>query len=145
MTNLNASATRAFSDLVGEPKVALSMDEFAQAVRHALRDLHRPLALRENPLLFSRLIAHRVGSRATVEERVVALHRIVRQAAEALRDAPRAKRVFPVLEATYLVEAPPQEVVSEELDLPFSTYRYQLKQAVTRVVERLWQAQIVAH
>jgi hypothetical protein len=126
------------------PVVALSFDGFARAARRALRDLHEWRALRESPLLYSRLVIAEAGLEATVEDRVAALRRLVRDAAAELRAAPRAARFFSTLEATYLVPAPAQEVVAERMGVPFTTYRYRLTRAVDRVVELLWQREIGA-
>jgi hypothetical protein len=125
------------------PVVALSLEGFAQAIRHALRDLQRPLALRQNPLLHSRLVASLVGPDPSLEDRLAALQRTIREAAEAVRTAPRGAKLFRALEETYLRSAP-QEIAAERLELPFSTYRYQVTQAVARVVDLLWQREIGA-
>jgi hypothetical protein len=126
------------------PSVALSLEGFTSAMQRALRDLHRPLSLRMNPLLYSRLVSSRISPEVALEERVAVLRKIVREAVERFRQLPRAHKLVRALEATYLVESPAQEIVAERLGLPFSTYRYQLTRAVSRVVDLLWEAEIGA-
>jgi hypothetical protein len=84
------------------------------------------------------------GAGAALEDRIEALRTTLRTAASALCAAPRAEKLHRALAATYLVDAPPQEVVAERLGVPFSTYRYQLTRAVALVVERLWEHEIGA-
>ena len=125
-----------------EQVIVLDADKFAEAVREALKSLHRPLALRESPLLRSRLVVNRVGLQAETGQRVDALQQAIREAGDLLRAAPRDVKFFRVLHHTYFQPATTQEMAAEVLDLPFSTYRRHLKSAIERLTEYLWQQEI---
>ena len=112
------------------PVLALSQPEFAAAARQALRDLHRPDALAENPLQRARMT------------RGEALAELVEQAVAALRADPRNAKLARALERTYLRPAPTQEAAAEVLGLPFSTYRRHLVRGVERVVDWLWHREL---
>jgi hypothetical protein len=102
----------------------LSRAVFAEAVRVALRDLHRPDRLGASPLAGSALgpdvRRHLVAAIARVGEE------------------PKGAPLRRVLDRTYLRPAPSQEAAAEVLGLPFSTYRRHLGRAVERVVDQLW-------
>jgi hypothetical protein len=132
------AGTAAAEEPAPPPIVALSLEDFGRAVHRALRNLDSPLALADSPLLYARLVAGRLGADPSPADRIAMLQRIVRDAAEELRAAPRAEKLHRALAATFLVGAPPQEEVAERLGLPFSTYRYQLTRALVLIVERLW-------
>lgn len=118
--------------------LVLSQPEFADAVRLALRDYHRPAALAGNPLLRSRLIAEQSGA----EPGPARLQALLREAAEALRATPRGQKLYRALWHTYFEPAATQELAAELLDLPFSTYRYHLTGATRQVIEWLWQREL---
>ena len=122
--------------------VALSQEEFTQAVRDALRDLARPPALRRNPLLRSRLVLERAGMSSTEQERVEVLRAQIKQTVESLQSTPRENKLYRALYHTYLRPAATQEQAAEVLDLPFSTYRRHLQSGVVRVAELLWQDEL---
>jgi hypothetical protein len=121
-----------------EPQpVVLSEPEFADAVRQALKDVRIPDRLAESPLLFSRV------ARDQADEAVPAtLQALLRAAATALTGNPRDLKLHRVLWHTYFEPAASQEAAAELLDLPFSTYRYQLGKAQERVVAWLWQREL---
>ena len=127
-----------------EQLIVLDTDRFAEAVRDALKNLHRPLALRENPLLRSRLVVEKVGLQVDPGQRVATLQAAIHGAGELLRAAPRDIKFYRVLHHTYFQPATTQEMAAEVLDLPFSTYRRHLKSAVERLTEYLWQQEISA-
>jgi hypothetical protein len=118
--------------------VVLSEQEFAAAVRDALRDFSRPSALRANPLVHSRLVVERAGPSGEVPERVSALLSAIKTAAEQLQQSPKEAKLYRALYHTYIQPAPTQEQAAEMLDLPFSTYRRHLKSAIERLTEILW-------
>jgi hypothetical protein len=118
--------------------VVLSEQEFAAAVRDALRDFSRPSALRANPLVHSRLVVERAGPSSEVPERVSALLAAIKTSAEQLQQSPKEAKLYRALYHTYIQPAPTQEQAAEMLDLPFSTYRRHLKSAIERVTEILW-------
>ena len=100
---------------------------FADAVRHALKDLSRPDRLATSTLLSTSLAA-------TGPELREALTAVI----ESLQSHPRDRKLFRALDRTYLHPAPTQELAAELLGLPFSTYRRHLTDGVKRVVAVLW-------
>lgn len=121
------------------PLVVLSEPDFTAAVRDALRDFTRVGALRNNPLLHSRLISENAGSNSEMAERVTVLQSLIRRASDQLQQSGRESKLYRVLYHTYLHPAPTQEQAAELLDLPFSTYRRHLRAAVEHIAELLWQ------
>jgi AAA ATPase domain len=120
------------------PELALSRVEFADAVRRGLRDLHRPQALAENPLLRARAVREACGERPPPE----ALADLLERAVDAMRADPRDAKLLRALDRTYLRPAPTQEAAAELLGLPFSTYRGHLTRGIERVVDWLWQREL---
>jgi energy-coupling factor transporter ATP-binding protein EcfA2 len=121
------------------PLLVLSQPEFDQSVRQALRDLRRPDLLVRNPLLRTRLVHDRAGSRQPSAAVVEAL---VRAAANSLREHPRDDKLFRAVDRTYLHPAATQERAAAVLGLPFSTYRRHLTKGVDRVVAWLWDQEV---
>jgi hypothetical protein len=115
-----------------EDALALSHEDFTDAVRQALRDLHRPDLLARNPLVRTRLAPS--GPEA--------LASLMRSAVDTLREHPRDDKLLRALERTYLRPAPTQEAAAEVLGLPFSTYRRHLSQGVQRVTAWLWEREL---
>jgi hypothetical protein len=115
------------------PMLALSHAEFAEAVREALKDLHRDAALAASPLLSARIARDR-----SEEPAPGALRELIFDAVASLRADPRDEKLARALVRTYLRPAGTQEAAAELLDLPFSTYRRHLKRGVERVTELLW-------
>jgi hypothetical protein len=113
------------------PLLALSQVAFAEAVRDALRDLHRPAALATNPLQQSRVVREHGALTELLDETI----------AELAVD-PRDAKLHRALVRTYVRPAPTQEAAAEVLGLPFSTYRGHLTRGIDRVVERLWQREL---
>jgi len=116
----------------------LSQVEFAQAVRQALRDVTRPHLLAQNPLVNTRLVS-KGGPR---EEAVLRLQEMLRHAAATLLTNPKDAKLHRALWATYFEPAPTQEQAAEQLDIPFSTYRYHLSKGLDRVIAWLWQREL---
>jgi hypothetical protein len=119
-------------------ELALSQPEFIEAVRRALRDLHRPGALAANPLMRSRAARDRAGPAPTPE----AIRDLLADAIDALRVDPRDAKLHRALARTYVRPAQTQELAADALGLPFSTYRRHLTRGVERVVEWLWQREL---
>ena len=119
------------------PALALSRPEFADAVRGALRDLHRPAALAANPLARARFTGGPDPDGAAA-----ALRRLIEQALAGATADPRDAKLARALDRTYLHPAPTQEAAAELLGLPFSTYRGHLTRGIERVVDRLWQREL---
>lgn len=118
--------------------VALSEPEFAEAVRQALKEFRRPDLLAHSPLVRSRCVRDRTSQ----EPKAGDLQALLRQSAETLTATPKLQKLYRVLWHTYFEPAPTQEAAAELLDLPFSTYRYQLGKAVERVIGWLWQQEL---
>lgn len=118
--------------------VALSEPEFAEAVRTALRDLRRPDLLAQNPLLRSRCVRERSDEEPTP----ATLQTLLREGAGLLTATPKLQKLHKVLWHTFFEPAPTQEAAAELLDLPFSTYRYQLSKAVDAITSWLWQLEV---
>jgi hypothetical protein len=134
---LGGEAPPPTSGLESAPVLALSRPEFADAVRRALRDLHRPGALATNALTRTRMVRER-GELPPSE----ALREQLNEAIDALRADPRGDKPVRALERTYLRPAPTQEAAAELLGLPFSTYRGHLTRGLERVVEVMWQREL---
>lgn len=125
-----------------KPLLVLSEADFGSAVRDALRDFTQADILRTNPLLHSRLIIERTGSHAREADRAAALQSLIRETADRLRESHRMGKAYKALYHTYFQPAPTQEQAAELVDLPFSTYRRHLKNAITWLTETLWQMEV---
>ncbi|HEX6417729.1 MAG TPA: AAA family ATPase [Acidimicrobiales bacterium] len=119
--------------------LVLSQADFADAVRQALRDLHRPDLLERNPLLRTRLASDCAG---TGRPDAGVLAALVRDAVDGLRQHPRDDKLLRAVDRTYLRPSPNQEAAAEVLGLPFSTYRRHVARGVERIVARLWDQEI---
>jgi hypothetical protein len=118
--------------------LVLSQSEFTDAVRRALRDLHRRDLLGRNPLLRTRLLREQCGG----EPDAAALADLMRAAAETLGAHPRDDKRLQAVEKTYLSPAGTQEAAARRLGLPFSTYRRHLSEGVERIVSWLWDREL---
>jgi hypothetical protein len=118
--------------------VALSEPEFAGAARQALKDMRAPDLLARNPLLRSRCLRDQAGAEATPAH----LQALLREGAAFLAANAKTQKLHRVLWHTYFEPAPTQEAAAELLDLPFSTYRYQLGKALERLIGWLWQREL---
>ncbi|GAA5086101.1 ATP-binding protein [Thermocatellispora tengchongensis] len=116
----------------------LSREEFAEAVRKALRHLSRPDALAGSPLTRSRLVAEH-GER---DHPARALRDLLEQAIDSLREDPRSAKFHRALDATFLHAAPTQELAAERLGLPFATYRRHLVSGIERICAQLWHREL---
>jgi hypothetical protein len=129
---------------MSQPVLVLSEPDFAEAVRDALRHFTRADALRDNPLLRSRLVIDRTGATASASTRAQALQSLIREAFDLLQSNPRQAKLHRALYHTYIQPAATQELAAELLDLPFSTYRRHLKEGIENVTETLWQSELGA-
>jgi hypothetical protein len=123
-------------------EVVLSQDEFADAVKHALRHLHDRAALSGNPLVGSAMVQDLVRRGEPPRPPDGVLRDLILVAADALRADPRAGNLHRVLDRTFLRPAPSQEKAAEILDLPFSTYRRHRDRAVEAVTRWLWEREL---
>lgn len=122
----------------GEQLLVLAQDDFAEAVRDALRGLSRPGGLEGNPLLRSRVVVK--GGDDRPREEVLA--RLLERAVDQLAGHPRDEKLQRALELTYLRPAPTQEAAAERLGLPFSTFRRHLTAGIEHVTGWLWEREL---
>ncbi|WP_242041039.1 ATP-binding protein [Leptolyngbya sp. FACHB-261] len=127
---------------VSMPLMVLSQPAFVEAVREALRNFARADALRNNPLLQSRLVMEQVPAQTDVAERIAVLRQLIQSACESLQSSPREAKCYRALHRAYLQPAPTQEQAAELLDLPFSTFRRHLKTGMSQVADLLWHQEI---
>jgi hypothetical protein len=120
----------------GQP---LTDEQFAGAVREALRYYNFPDALRRSPLLQARIVCEQVGHDARADARVAALRTLVQEVVEAMRGSARLARFHRALHHTYLEPSESQERVAERLGLPFGTYRGHLRAGLDLVIDALRQ------
>jgi hypothetical protein len=109
-------------------------DAFAQALREALRQFGRDEALAASPLLRC----------ASLGPDAAALRRQLTAAVEALAAHPADRKFHRALRLTWLTLGAKQEAVAAELGLPFNTYRYHLTRGTDRVIQGLWQKELLA-
>lgn len=122
-----------------EKDPVLSKREFEIALRDALKFLDRSEALRQNPLVHSRIVTEKTrGADATPKERSLVLQNLICETAIGLQGHPKRERAYRALRRTYLNPAPTQEKAAELLDLPFSTYRRHLAEGIALLAETLW-------
>lgn len=105
----------------------LSEPEFTRAVRDALRDLHTPERIRDNPLLGSRMVRTHGGPP------VDALRELLATGTGGLRTD-----LGELVDRTFLHPATTQERVAQSLHLSFNTYRRHRDRAVGHLTEWLW-------
>ncbi len=122
-----------------DPTAVLAREDFAVAVRRALRGVTRTDRLRASPLLTSRLVASRVPADAKTAVRVEALREVLVNACRSMQSDPRAYRV---LHRSFLAPAASLEAAAEALGMPSSTFRRHLTAAVDRVVDVLWEQEL---
>jgi predicted DNA-binding protein (UPF0251 family) len=125
-----------------QPLIVLSQEEFAAAVRLALRDYAHADTLTTNPLLQSRVVMQKSGWDALTAARIIALQALIKEAAESLQATPKSAKLYRAIYHTYLRPAPSQEQAAEILDVPFSTFRRHLKDGIDHIAEHLWQKEI---
>jgi hypothetical protein len=123
---------------VAPPLLVLSQDDFAEAVRQALRDYARGDALDRNPLLRTRLLQ----AEGAAPARADALRALLREAAGMLEGTPKDRKLRDAILHTYLQPSATQEQAAELLGVPFNTYRYRLARGTERITEWLWRHEI---
>jgi TolB-like protein/Flp pilus assembly protein TadD len=116
--------------------IQLTYEEFAAALKDALRNYNRSDLLLCNPLLQSRQLARRTNASPA------ALKALLTETADALfTNDPRDQKLRRVLELSYFRPAPKQEAAAERLGLAFSTYRRLLATAHDRIARWLWKGE----
>jgi hypothetical protein len=116
--------------------LALSQTAFADAVRAALRGIHRPEALAANPLAVARVVRDRGEPVAEV------LEALLREAVATLQADPRDEKLYRALDRTYLRPAPSHEAAAELLGVPLSSFRRHLARGTDRVAAWLWEREL---
>ncbi|MFE5403278.1 hypothetical protein ACFQ9Z_18455 [Streptomyces sp. NPDC056580] len=129
LTDTDGDCGPAVTDRFPAPAPVMTRQEFAAAVRSALRDLRRPEALEANPLSRSRLV---VDHGTTLRE-------VLSNAVAGLVTGRGGDKAHRVATLAFLEGAPTQEAAARRLHMPYSTYRRHLATATSRIEERLWQ------
>ncbi|MEU7141958.1 ATP-binding protein [Nocardia sp. NPDC046473] len=117
----------------GSGNVVLAEPEFARAVRDALRDLHTPERIRDNPLLRSRMVRQHDGGLPAVDT----LRDLLTTGASMLRPD-----LSELVDRTFLHPTTTQERVAQTLHLSFNTYRRHRDRAVAHLTEWLWAREV---
>ena len=142
---LDRTAARELGEQVSMPApesaAALSQEEFAASVKQALRSLHQPQTLMQNPLLASSLVQTELRRHPDDRPDKV-LRNLILGATQNLKADPRAESHYRVLDRTYLRPAPSQEKAAELLNLPFSTYRRYRDRGIEAITDWLWERDI---
>lgn len=120
------------------PGLALSQEEFAGAVRAALRDLRRPEALAANPLAVARVVRDRGAGEPVAE----VLEALLREAVASLQADPRDEKLHRALDRAYMRPAPSHEAAAELLGVPLSSFRRHLARGTERVAAWLWEREL---
>ncbi len=127
---------------LAEQVIVLSESDFTTAVRDSLRDFTNLAALRNNPLLHSRLVLQTADKEKHADGRMSALQKLLRETAVPLQNSPKQIKLYQALHHTYFQPAATQEKAAELLDLPFSTYRRHLRSGIDYLTGRLWQMEL---
>lgn len=122
--------------------IVLNRTDFEDALRDAVKNLHRTDHLQDNPLLYSRVVTREAGADAAPAARIEALQHRIEAAVEQLAADPRDEKYYRAVDCTYLQPAPTQEKAAEQLAVPFSTYRRHLNRGLERVTDLLWEAEV---
>jgi hypothetical protein len=126
------------------PRLVLSREDFADAVKEALKNFTRPGRLRQNPLVRAALTAAPTGSdtgreAGDAQERAETLQRLIQEAAAQLQGAPRDERYYRALQPAYLDPVGTQQEAAEAVAAAFSTFRRHLGRGVDHVADVLWE------
>ncbi|GAB5520398.1 MAG: ATP-binding protein [Rhodothermales bacterium] len=124
------------------PVLVLSEDEFAAAVKSALRDFASPLELEKNPLLQSCLVSSQHSARTALDERLPTLRSVLQEAARRLEGHPKRYAWYHALDRAYFHPVGSQEQAAEHLGVPYSTFRRHLKRGEEAVIAALWHDEV---
>ncbi|MCA9609570.1 MAG: hypothetical protein KC619_28420 [Myxococcales bacterium] len=105
----------------------MSAERFEQALREALKDLHRSSAHDDSPLLA--LLPDASGPRGLATLLIARIDEMLAN--------PRYRESGEVLRLTYVEPEVKQLAVAEQLQIPFGTYRYRLRKAHRQLGEVL--------
>jgi hypothetical protein len=129
-------------ETIQTPLIVFDESDFTAAVRDALRDYTNEVALRNSPLLQSRMVVSAVGVEADTAGQVAQLRALLLEAGQTMQSHPKQVKWHRALHHTYFQPAATQEQAAELLDLPFSTYRRHLRAAIQYVTEWLWAREV---
>jgi TolB-like protein len=116
--------------------------EFALAVRHALKNYHRPDRLDENQLLSSRVVLARLEAEAPPSTPIQALQEVLRTHCDRLAETPNVAALARVLDLTYFRPMRCRKAAAESLHLSWSTYRRRVANAVQLLAAQIWQTEL---
>ncbi|MEM7157647.1 MAG: hypothetical protein AAF799_32705 [Myxococcota bacterium] len=122
-------------------RVVLSEDDFAEAVKTALRSYPARNELAANPLAGSRLVVRR-RRRAEVDAESHAdgemLAQLIEEACDSVRTTPVTRKAYRALYRSFVNPARTQREAAELESMPFGTFRRQLATGIERVTAYLW-------
>lgn len=121
----------------------LTRAAFQRAVRDALKHLHEPDRLADNPLAHARVVNDVVGAGASPAARAAALRQSIGAAIGELAELPRQAGLHAALHHTYVVPATKQEVAASLAGVSFASYRRHLLRGTELVAARLWERETV--
>ncbi|MFW5878812.1 MAG: hypothetical protein ACOCVR_03250, partial [Myxococcota bacterium] len=114
----------------------LEPEAFHQAVRDAYRLVDRPDLLGDSPLLELALVAKEARGNGALAK-TSTLASLLRYEAERFRQSAREAHYYDVLHRAYLDPPVKLAVAAKELGMGYSTLRRHMRQAVSRVADRL--------
>lgn len=120
----------------------LSREEFDQAVKDAVKNWLQPDALRQSPLLRTRLVGGAGADDPASKARVETLKARIKAVTEQMKSNPRDLRFLRAVHYTYLQPLDTQELAASRIGVPFSTYRRHLASGLGRIAELLWQREV---
>lgn len=115
--------------------VPLDRTRFTAAIRDAIRSVRDLDALRESPLLHTRILDNRERNAAQLAAALV-------RGVDTVGDASDGEELARVLRRTYVQAAPSQEAAAHTLDMSLSTYRRRLARALDALGDVLWAVEI---
>ena len=80
----------------------------------------------------------RLIARSDAGQAAEALHELLTDAVDALREDPRQADLHRVVAVTFFHGVPTQEAAAAQLGLAFSTYRRRLRRALEHITDQLW-------
>lgn len=123
----------------GGPITNLDEIGFTHAAIAALKQLHKPRELGDNPLLHSALVNAHIDAAADVAARSAGLGRCLQQAIAAVHDnGELGQRQARVLQAAFIDHAGNQKTAAAALHMGYSTFRRHLRTACRVLIAELW-------
>ena len=122
---------------IADPPLVLSRDDFAEAVRDALRAYTDDDALRKHPLSRCRVV--RDAGWASDEPR---LRSVLGRAVAQLDQSEKNEHLHHTVRLTYCDPGRTQQQTAELLGVPFSSYRRHLGAGIDRLTAWLWEREV---